>query len=183
MLNKYDIYERATRLVGTRGRIGIIPFVPEQIEQVSLKLHLGNWFATARKTRLQSFKLGDLNSEQLLATLGREESFVQDNESFLIHPGDLVLGVSREFIALPLDIKAYVEGKSRIGRTGLIIATASKVDPGFHGAIVLELANAGTVPLEIFPGRLVGQLVFHFVSRELPEGDFYDGEFYCQIKP
>ena len=102
---------------------------------------------------------------------------------YLIHPGDLILGATLEFVALPSDVMAFVEGKSRWGRLGLIVATASQVAPGFHGVIVLELVNAGTVPLELVPGTPIAQFVFHKMSHRLPDADLYRGRFYCQIKP
>lgn len=183
VLDKISLKERISLNVGRKERIGIIPVTSGSVEYVSVNLHLGNWFSIARKTRVQSFEIEDPDSRRLLESLGREEIFIPYLEPFLIHPGDLVLGVSMEFLSLPADMMAYVDGKSRIGRTGLIIATASKVDPGFHGCIVLELANSGTVPLQVRPGNLIGQLVFHQLRNELPRQQLYRGPYYCQIKP
>jgi dCTP deaminase len=104
-------------------------------------------------------------------------------QRFIIHPGDLVLGASLEFLALPADLMAFVEGRSTLGRMGLIVATASQVAPGFHGVIILELANAGTVPLELTPGIAIAQLVFQTLTERAPSEELYRGKFYCQIKP
>ncbi|HUU44096.1 MAG TPA: dCTP deaminase, partial [Acidobacteriota bacterium] len=114
---------------------------------------------------------------------GLQEIFVQERDWFVIHPGDFVLGVTLEFIAIPNDMLAYVEGKSSLGRTGLLVVTASKVDPGFHGVVVLELANTGTVPLRVRPGMPIAQLVLHALDREVPEQYLYRGRYSCQIKP
>lgn len=158
----------------------VVPLKPKSIEASSVDVRLGSWFITMRKTRLTSVKLSHPAEERLLQTVGREQTFVPRNKSFLIHPGDLVLGATEEFLALPNDLMAFVEGKSRLGRLGLIVATASQIGPGFHGVVVLELVNAGTVPLELVPGMAVAQLVFQKMSGPT---DPYRGKFYCQINP
>jgi deoxycytidine triphosphate deaminase len=100
-----------------------------------------------------------------------------------MHPGDLVLGATLEFFDLPNDLMAYVEGKSQLGRKGLIVATAAQVAPGFHGVVVLELVNAGMVPLKIRPGMEISQLVFQTLTEPVPNEFLYRGSSYCQIKP
>jgi deoxycytidine triphosphate deaminase len=114
---------------------------------------------------------------------GRDETFVRHKDRYLIHPGDLILGATLEFLALPPGLKAFVEGKSKWGGLGLIVATASQVAPGFHGVVVLEFANAGTVPLELEPGTAIAQIVFQKMSQPVPATDVYRGKYYCQIKP
>jgi dCTP deaminase len=133
--------------------------------------------------RLNSVKLWEKGDERLLLTVGRERIFVPPGESFVIHPGDLVLGATLEFTALPADVMAFVEGKSGLGRLGLIVATATQVAPGFHGVIVLEMANAGTVPLEVKPGMAIAQLVLQVMTEAVPRSDLYRGRYYCQIQP
>ena len=78
---------------------------------------------------------------------------------------------------------AFVEGRSSVGRKGLIVATATQVAPGFHGVIVLEMANAGTVPLEVKPGDAVAQLVFQTMADPVSERDIYKKGFSCQTRP
>lgn len=163
------------------SHLAVIPFYPNMVGECSLDVHLGNWFVVARRTRLRSVRLDRLSEERMLMTLGREEVFVHTDSSFLIHPGDFVLGCTLEFIALPGDLMAFVEGRSGLGRMGLIVATATPVAPGFHGVVVLELANTGTVPLEVVPGMSVAQLVFQVMTEHLPKG--YHGKYQCQIKP
>jgi dCTP deaminase len=122
---------------------------------------------------------------QFVPGVGREEVFVPRGETFLIHPGDFILGATLEFLALPSDVMAFVEGRSTLGRMGLIIATASQIAPGFHGAVVLELANTGTVPLAITPGMGIAQLVFLTLTEPLStkKTNVYRGKYQCQIKP
>src|ERR1035438_7779229 len=116
-------------------------------------------------------------------TVGREEVFVPSGGLFLIHPGDLILGATLEFIALPADLMAFVEGRSGLGRKGLIVATATQVAPGFHGVIVLEMANAGTVPLEVQPEMAIAQLVLQAMNVPVPKELMYRGKYHCQVHP
>src|SRR5208282_5817450 len=104
-------------------------------------------------------------------------------QSFTLHPGDFALAVSLEYVAVPPDFMAFVEGKSSLGRAGLIVATATQVAPGFKGSIVLELFNSGTVPLLLRPGMPIAQLVFVHTDRSLPPAWLYSGKFRCQVKP
>ena len=78
---------------------------------------------------------------------------------------------------------AFVEGKSKLGRMGIIIATASQIAPGFHGVVVLELSNTGTVPIELQPGMPIAQLVCQTVTDPVPDEMLYRGTFYCQTSP
>ena len=183
VLSATSIYERLCLPPEDEQHLAIVPTDFAAVQGASLNVHLGNWFAAPRRTRLQSVQLGVETQELLLATLSREESFIPHSKTFLIHPGDLILGVTLEFLGLPRDLMAFVEGRSRLGRSGLIVATATQVAPGFHGVIVLELANAGTVPLELKPGMPIAQLVFQRLTSQVPADKLYRGRFYCQIKP
>jgi dCTP deaminase len=163
--------------------IDVTPLNTKAIKTASLDVHLGHWFAVARRVRMPSVKLEDEAAERLFSTIGRELIFVPGKERFVIHPGDLVLGATLEFVALPPDVMAFVEGKSGLGRKGLFVATATQVAPGFHGVIVLELANAGTVPLELKPRMPIAQLVLQALNDPVPLRNLYQGKFYCQVQP
>jgi dCTP deaminase len=180
-----DIVARLQWPLGHEKRLSVMPFRDKAVQAASLDVRLGNWFVIARRTRLSSVRLGDENKagERLLMSVGREEAFISNRQTFLIHPGDLVLGATLEFIALPPDIMAFVEGKSGLGRLGLLVATASTIAPGFHGVVVLELANTGTVPLELKPEMAIAQLVLQVTTNPVPEDQLYRGKYYCQIKP
>ena len=185
VLASTEIRRRIELPISDKRRIEIMPFSSKLINAASLDVRLGNWFSVARKTKLRGIEIGNPKDEALLTKTGREHIFVHPDKSFLLHPGDLVLGITQEFVALPNDVMAFVEGKSRLGRMGLIVATAAQVAPGFHGVIVLELANTGTIPLELKPGRKIAQIVFQSMSNEVPDSDLYHAgkQFYCQIKP
>jgi len=86
---------------------------------------------------------------------------VEDGEPFVLHPGEFVLGQTLERVALPDDLVARLEGKSSLGRLGLVIhSTAGFVDPGFEGNLTLELSNLATLPITIFHGMPIGQISF-----------------------
>lgn len=163
--------------------LSITPLDASSVKSASLEVHLGNWFVVAKRTRVTKFELGDEKAEKHLRDVARELVFVPPDGTFIIHPGDLVLGVTMEFIALPTDVMAFVEGRSGLGRLGLIVATATQVAPGFHGVVVLEMANAGTVPLELRPQLAVAQLVLLGMSQPVPEDQLYRGRYYCQVIP
>jgi dCTP deaminase len=163
--------------------LAVVPLRADAIQAASLDVHLGHRFVVARRSRLRGVRLGDPEDELLLATVGREEIFVPSGGFFLIHPGDLILGATLEFIALPADLMAFVEGRSSLGRKGLIVATATQVAPGFHGVIVLEMANAGTVPLEVHPEMAIAQLVLQAMNVPVPKDLMYHGQYHCQVHP
>lgn len=177
-----------TRLAGTNLRgLRIIPLrrhdgsTKSPINEASVDLHLGNWFSVPKRTRMPSQVLSASRlHESRSKRIDRDETFVKFGSTFVIHPGDFVLGTTLEFVAIPNNLMGYVEGRSRVGRAGLLVATAAPVAPGFHGVLVLELANTGTVPLEIEPGLGVAQLVLLSLSESVTP---YRGQYQCQIKP
>jgi dCTP deaminase len=137
----------------------------------------------ARRTKLSEVNLKDLADFQKLRARVREEIFIPSGGDFRLHPGDFVLGATLEFVALPYDLVASVEGRSSIGRMGLFVATAAQIAPGFHGVVVLELANTGTVPLVLSPTMPIAQLVLHVTTEQIPREASYRGQYQCQIKP
>ena len=106
---------------------------------------------------------------------------VEHDEPFILHPGEFVLGSSYEIVTLPDDLAARLEGKSSLGRLGLVThSTAGFVDPGFSGHVTLELSNAATLPIKLWPGMKVGQLCFFRLSSpaENPYGSAKSGSRY-----
>lgn len=180
VLTGEEIIRRVKTPISDPKHLDITPFDEDLVQDASLDVRLGNHLAVARKTRLTRIRIGDEGDQEVLRTVGMERFYVPHGKLFVIHPGSLVLGTTLEFIALPTDVMAYVEGRSSIGRLGLVVATATQVAPGFHGVIVLELANSGTVPLEVQPGLSVAQLVFHPTDASIQP---YSGRYSCQIEP
>jgi len=106
---------------------------------------------------------------------------VNPAEGFVLHPGEFVLGSTWETVTLPNDLAARVEGKSSLGRLGLLThATAGFVDPGFSGHVTLELSNVATLPIMLWPGMKIGQLAFFQLTSpsENPYGSARYGSHY-----
>ncbi len=112
---------------------------------------------------------------------------VDPKEAFILHPGEFVLGSTYEFVTLPDNIAARLEGKSSLGRLGLLThSTAGFVDPGFKGHVTLELANVSNLPIKLWPGMKVGQLCFFQLSSpsETPYGsEKYNNRYQGQRGP
>jgi dCTP deaminase len=137
------------------GRIRIEPLDPDDIQPSSVDLHLASAFQVFRNSR---YPYIDPTREQ--AGL-MEMVHASVEEPFVLHPGEFVLGATVEMIALPDDIVARLEGKSSLGRLGLLIhSTAGYVDPGWEGTLTLELSNVANLPIVLAPGMAVGQLSF-----------------------
>jgi dCTP deaminase len=137
------------------GRIVIDPCDPDDIQPSSVDLHLGEDFQVFRNSR---YPYIDPAREQPGLT---ERVTASVEEPFVLHPGEFVLGTTVERIALPDDIVGRLEGKSSLGRLGLLIhSTAGYVDPGWDGRLTLELSNVANLPILLVPGMEIGQISF-----------------------
>jgi dCTP deaminase len=157
------------------GRVRIDPYDPGDLQPSSVDLHLDRSFRVFRNNR---YAYIDPRTPQPDLT---ELLTVGDDEPFVLHPGEFVLGSTYETITLPDDVAARVEGKSSLGRLGLLThATAGFVDPGFTGHVTLELSNVATLPIVLHPGMKIGQLCFFQLSSasEHPYGSSANGSHY-----
>jgi dCTP deaminase len=114
------------------------------------------------------------------------ETVVDDDDEFVLHPGDFVLGTTKERVEIPPDLVAQVEGRSSLGRLAVVVhATAGFIDPGFSGKITLELSNLGKVPVALTPGMRISQLVFTELSSraERPYGEERGSKYQDQDGP
>jgi dCTP deaminase len=142
------------RLVA-EGRVVIEPWDETMVQPASVDLRLGPSFRVFHNHRITAIDLADPPRNLT------EHVEVDDDESFVIHPGEFVLGRTQEHVELPDDIVARIEGKSSLGRLGLIVhATAGFVDPGFKGTLTLEITNLTRVPIILWPGKPIAQLSF-----------------------
>ncbi len=142
------------RLVG-EGRIRIDPWDESLVQPASVDLRLGDSFRVFHNHRASAIDLRDPPTNLT------EQVKVTDGEPFIIHPGEFCLGRTLEYVELPDDIVARIEGKSSLGRLGLIVhATAGFCDPGWHGTLTLELNNLTRVPIKLYPGLAIAQLSF-----------------------
>ena len=137
------------------GRIKIDPWDETLVQPASVDLRLGDSFRVVHNHRASAIDLRD--PPQHLT----EEVKVTGDEPFVIHPGEFALGRTMEWVELPDDIVARIEGKSSLGRLGLIVhATAGFCDPGWKGTLTLELANLTRVPIRLYHGLAIAQLSF-----------------------
>ena len=138
-----------------------LPNLEVALGTVSIDLRLGNDFMIYRR---DSRPYIDVNNPDTFNNL-TENVLKKENEAFVIHPGEFVLGATLETITLPGDLAGRLEGKSSLGRLGIVIhSTAGKVDPGFNGRLVLEITNIGTLPIMLYPNMRVCQLLFEQLS-------------------
>jgi dCTP deaminase len=157
------------------GRIALEPWDPEMLQPSSVDFRLDRYFRVFENHRYPHI---DPAADQ--SDLTREVE-PEGDEPFILHPGEFVLGSTLEVVSLPDDLAARVEGKSSLGRLGLLThATAGFVDPGFSGHVTLELANVATLPILLYPGMKIGQLCFFRLSSpsEHPYGSSRYGSRY-----
>jgi dCTP deaminase len=157
------------------GRIVIEPLASKDIQPASVDVRLGNNFRIFRNSH---YSVIDPAVHQPDLT---EEIVVPDGEAFILHPGQFALGTTLERIAVPNDILGKLEGKSTLGRLGLMIhSTAGYVDPGWDGELTLELSNVATLPIMLRPGMRIGQMSFERMTSpvERPYGSAELGSHY-----
>lgn len=141
------------------GRVRLDPYDPAMIQPSSIDVRLDRYFRIFENHRYSTI---DPSVEQ--ADLTREVT-PEDDQPFILHPGEFVLGATLEYVGLPDDLAARLEGKSSLGRLGLLThSTAGFIDPGFEGHVTLELSNVATLPILLWPGMKVGQLCFFELS-------------------
>jgi dCTP deaminase len=149
------------------GRVRIDPYDPADLQPSSVDLHLDRAFRVFRNNR---YAYIDVRAPQPDLT---EMLHVADDEPFILHPGEFVLGQILEWVELPDDLVARLEGKSSLGRLGLLIhSTAGYVDPGWKGNLTLELSNVANLPIALYFGMRIGQISFFRMSSpvERPYG-------------
>jgi dCTP deaminase len=159
--------DRDIRAAVTSGRIGIDPFDPSCVQPASVDVRLDRFFRV-----FSSSKHPYIDLARPLDDI-TELVEVANRDAFILHPGQFVLGSTRERIRLANDLVSRVEGKSSLGRLGLLIhSTAGFIDPAWDGAITLELSNVNNIPITLYPGMRIGQLSFFALSSpaERPYG-------------
>ncbi|MGB0113690.1 MAG: dCTP deaminase [Ilumatobacteraceae bacterium] len=175
--------DRTLREQLAAGRIVIDPLDESLIQPSSIDVRISNLFRVFRNhTR------GVIDVKQDMVDL-TELVEIGDgpNEAFMLHPGEFVLGSTLERVAVPDDLVGRVEGKSSLGRLGLLIhSTAGFIDAGFDGHITLELANVASLPITLYPGMKIGQISFMQMTTaaDKPYGSGASGSKYqCQHGP
>ncbi len=156
-------------------RVVLDPFDESMIQPSSVDIRLDKYFRVFENHRYPHIDPAEDQSDLTRAVEPNPD------EPFILHPGEFVLGSTYEVITLPDDVAARVEGKSSLGRLGLLThATAGFIDPGFSGHVTLELSNMATLPIKLWPGMKIGQLCFFRLSSaaENPYGSAKSGSRY-----
>ena len=157
------------------GRVVLDPFEPAMVQPSSVDVRLDRFFRVFENHR---YPYIDPAQEQPELTRLVEPD---GDESFILHPGEFVLASTYEVVTLPEDLAARLEGKSSLGRLGLLThSTAGFIDPGFSGHVTLELSNVATLPIKLWPGMKIGQLCLFRTSSpaEHPYGSSVYGSRY-----
>jgi dCTP deaminase len=170
--------DRDIRTALKDGTVKIEPYDAHDLQPSSVDLHLDRSFRVFRNNR---YAFIDVRAPQPDLT---ELLTIADDEPFILHPGEFVLGQTHEWVELPNDLVARLEGKSSLGRLGLLIhSTAGYVDPGWKGNLTLELSNVANLPIALYSGMRIGQISFFKMSSEVdrpygsPElGSKYQGQ-------
>ncbi|HET8595220.1 MAG TPA: dCTP deaminase [Intrasporangium sp.] len=161
------------------GRVVLDPWDPDMVQPSSVDVRLDKFF---RLFDNHKYPYIDPAAEQ--PDLTRLVEVGGEDDAFVLHPGEFVLASTFETVTLPDDLAARVEGKSSLGRLGLLThATAGFVDPGFSGHVTLELSNVATLPIKLYPGMKIGQLCFFRLTSPAehpygsgPYGSHYQGQ-------
>ena len=157
------------------GRVVLQPYDEAMVQPSSVDVRIDRWFRLFDNHR---YPVIDPSQDQPDLTRLVE---VAKGEPFVLHPGEFVLASTFEVVTLPDDIAARLEGKSSLGRLGLLThSTAGFIDPGFSGHVTLELSNMATMPVQLWPGMKIGQLCFFRLSSptEHPYGSAKYGSRY-----
>jgi dCTP deaminase len=170
--------DRDIRAALDDGSIKIRPYDPHDLQPSSVDLHLDRAFRVFRNNR---YAFIDVRAPQPDLT---EMLTIEEDEPFILHPGEFVLGQTHEWVELPNDLVSRLEGKSSLGRLGLLIhSTACYVDPGWKGNLTLELSNVANLPIALYSGMRIGQISFFKMSSPVdrpygsPElGSKYQGQ-------
>jgi dCTP deaminase len=151
--------DRTIQRLLDEGRIEIDPYDPSLLQPSSVDVRVDRLFRVFRNNRASYI---DVKKEQDLTELVE----IDDSAPFILHPGEFVLGSTLERVRLPDDLVARLEGKSSLGRLGLLIhSTAGFVDPGFDGHVTLELSNVANLPITLYYGMKIGQVSFMQLSE------------------
>jgi dCTP deaminase len=145
------------------------------VQPSSIDVRLDRFFRV-----FENHRYPHIDPAQEQSELTREVEPIGD-EPFILHPGEFVLGSTYEVVSLPDDVAARLEGKSSLGRLGLLThSTAGFIDPGFSGHVTLELSNVATLPIKLYPGMKIGQLCFFRLTSpsEHPYGSAASGSRY-----
>ncbi|HEY4455817.1 MAG TPA: dCTP deaminase [Pseudonocardiaceae bacterium] len=158
------------------GRLVLDPYDPALLQPSSIDVRLDRYFRVFDNSKYTHID-PSVRQDELTSLVEKNN----DDEPFVLHPGEFVLGSTFEMVSLPDDLAGRLEGKSSLGRLGLLThSTAGFIDPGFTGHITLELSNVANLPITLWPGMKIGQLCLFRLSSaaEHPYGSAEAGSRY-----
>ncbi|MGQ0678954.1 MAG: dCTP deaminase [Actinomycetota bacterium] len=156
--------DRDIRAAIDGGRIQVDPFEPRMIQPSSIDVRIGGGFRVFENHR---YRIIDVQTQMDDLTTLIEVS----DDPFILHPGEFVLGSTLEWVKLPNDLAGRLEGKSSLGRLGLVThSTAGFIDPSFQGHLTLELSNLANLPITLYPGMPIGQIAFFRLTSPATSG-------------
>jgi dCTP deaminase len=176
--------DRDLRVRLAAGDLKIDPLLDErvQIQPASVDLRLSAEFIVYRPGEIACLDPRVPESLELTA----ERVTVRDGDAFTLHPGDFALGSTLETVSIPADLVGQVDGRSSVGRLAVVVhATAGLIDPGFTGQITLELSNIGRIPVRLYPGMRIAQIVLQRMTSpaERPYGEARGSSYNAQSGP
>jgi len=159
---KMILSDKSIREEIAKGSIVITPYHPDCVQPSSIDVHLGNRFLIFNRVQHAVINLKE-KQDGLMKMVE-----VKENEPFILHPGEFVLGSTVESVKMPLDIAGRIEGKSSLGRLGLLIhSTAGYIDAGWKGSLTLELSNVSPLPITLYPNMKIGQISFQRMTTQV----------------
>jgi dCTP deaminase len=169
-------------LLNQKIKIHPLPQFSKQLSSCSVDLQLGNYFRIYNESTLSIIDSKEPDAIEKVTSLHT----VKDGDKFVIHPGEFALGITKERIEMPDDLTGRLEGRSSIGRMGIVIhSTAANIECGFRGNIVLELANIGRIPVALYPGMRICSITFEQLTTpaEVPYYKKSHAQYAGQRKP
>jgi dCTP deaminase len=161
-------------------KLVVTPLLSEkQIGPGSIDIRLGASIIIPRRTFVATQDVTDPDRIRQVEKRLYDRVRLKYHSPFILHPNQLILAVTLEYVSMPATVSGQVTSRSSWGRLGLIIATAAIVQPGFKGCLTLELANLSDSPITLYPGLLVGQLVFFEVKQGAQAPPPYEGRYDC----
>ena len=176
VLNRAEIIKRMKE-TDYANKLLITPLLSEsQIGPASVDIRLGSSIIIPRKTYIEKQDVTDPSMIKEVERRLYDRTRLRYGSKFMLHPNQLILAGTFEYLSLPCNVCSAIMSRSSWGRLGLVVATASMVQPGYKGCLTLELVNLSESPIALYPGLPVGQLVFHDVPTERGE-ESYKGRY------
>jgi dCTP deaminase len=185
-LNRNDIIKRfKPKSEDNPNPLVITPILDfeDQIGICGFDIRLGKQFIVFKEHINEYLPLNLQKFNEMEIRKYQEEIIVPIKQYIILHPGKLIIGCTLEYVSIPCDLECQVEGRSSWARLGLIIATATTVEPNYKGVITLELSNTGTIPLKLYPGIKIAQLIFRETKSIVEDNYRKNNKYNLSIGP